>query len=92
MHTTIEIEFDENNLDERQQKCLDDEIKFLNPFGGFDPCEGDNYFGAHMKNTYSPKEIAISDAIIKKIKNIIKNEGTKAAHKYLKIVCPLYNQ
>ena len=37
-------------------------------------------------------EIAISDAIIKKIKNIIENEGTKAAYKYLKTVCPLYNQ
>ena len=25
-------------------------------------------------------------------RNIIKNEGTKAAYKYLKTVCPLYNQ
>ena len=92
MHVTIEIEFDENNLSKRQQKCLDDEIKLINPFGGFDPCEGDNYFGVYMQNEYSSEEIAIADAIIKKIKNLIRDEGTKAAHKYLKIVCPLYNQ
>ena len=45
-----------------------------------------------MQNEYSSEEIAIADAIIKKIKTLIRDEGTKAAYKYLKIVCPLYNQ
>ena len=92
MHTTIKIEFDENNLSKKQQKCLDDRIKLVNPFGGFDPCEGDNYFWVYMQNEYSSEEIAIADAIIKKIKTLIRDEGTKAVYKYLKTVCPLYNQ
>lgn len=92
MHTKIKADFNENSLSPKQQKCLDDEIQLQNPFGGFDPSASDNYFGAYIKRTYTSQEINVADAIIEKIKKLIRTKGTDTAYKYLKSVCPLYNR
>lgn len=91
MITTIKIKFNENNLDAKQQKCLDDIIKLENPFGDFDQCEGDNYLAQYIRDNYSCEQREIAHSILKKVRELIEDKGTKAAYKYLKEVCPLYN-